>query len=186
MRTAVVKKKIVWYLRRLARAREGMAAVEFAAILPIMLALYIGGVELGNGYSIQFKSALVARTVTDLASQYVSIDNSTMSNILNASSQVIAPYSSGIMTVTLSEITTDAKGQATVTWSDSLHGAARSVGSTVTLPANLQTANITILLGEVNYPYTPSLGYVLTGTINIFQSQFFYPRLSSAITRVNS
>jgi Flp pilus assembly protein TadG len=186
MMISLATRKIRRRLRRFARNREGIAAVEFAAILPAMLSLYVGAAELGDGFTVQFKAALVARTVTDLASQYVSINNSSMSTILNASSQVIAPYSAANMVVTLSEITTDANGNGTVTWSDSLHGTARTVGSTVTLPNNLKTANITILLGEVTYPYTPPVGYVFTGTININESQFFYPRLSDTISRVNS
>jgi Flp pilus assembly protein TadG len=186
MMTRLAIRKIRRRLRRFARNRKGMAAVEFATIVPAMLSLYVGGAELGDGFTIQFKAALVARTVTDLASQYVSINNSAMSTILNASSQVISPYSAANMAVTLSEVTTDANGHATVTWSDSLHGTARTVGSTLTLPSNLQTANITILYGEVSYPYTPPVGYVFTGTININETQFFYPRLSTTIARVNS
>lgn len=174
------------YLRRFARDREGVSAVEFALVLPVMLSMYIGGAELGDGLSVQFKSSLAARTVTDLASQYISIDNATMSSILNAGSAVMAPYAAGNMVVTLSEITTNSSGQGTVTWSDSLNGTARTVGSSVTLPTNLQTKNITILFGEVTYPYTPSMGYVLTGTINIYESTYFYPRLSTTIARVNS
>jgi Flp pilus assembly protein TadG len=174
------------YLRRFARDRQGVSAVEFAVILPAMLSLYIGGAELGDGMSIQFRSTLAARTVTDLASQYVSIDNSTMSTILNATSQVMAPYSAAGVIVTLSEVTTNASGQGKVVWSDALHGTARTVGSSITLPTALQTPNITILFGEVTYPYTPSMGYVITGTINIYESTYFYPRLSSTIARVNS
>ena len=186
MKISLATRKIRQRLQRFARNRKGVAAVEFAAILPAMLSLYVGGAELGDGFTVQFKAALVARTVTDLASQYVRINNSDMSTILNASSQVMSPYSATNMTMTLSEITTNANGQGTVTWSDSLHGTARTVGSTVTLPGNLQTPNITILLGEVSYPYTPPVGYVFTGTINIHESQYFYPRLSSTIARVNS
>jgi hypothetical protein len=54
--------------------------------------------------------------------------------------------------------------------------------SSYTLPTSLQTANITVLLGEVSYPYTPGMGYAISGTINIYQSMFFYPRLASTIT----
>jgi len=174
------------YLRRFSRDREGVSAVEFAFVLPVMLTLYIGGVEVGDGFAVQFKATLAARTVTDLASQYVSINNAAMSGILNAAASVVAPYSATGMIVTLSEITTDSHGNGTITWSDSLHGTARTVGASFTLPTNLQSANITILLGEVTYPYAPSLGYVLTGTINIYQTMYFYPRLSTTITRVNS
>jgi Flp pilus assembly protein TadG len=174
------------YLRRFARDREGVSAVEFAIILPFMLTLYLGGVELGDGLAIQFKTTVAARTVTDLASQYVSIDNANMTSILGAASTVVTPYSATNMVVTLSEITFQSNGSGKVIWSDSLNGTARVVGSSVTMPTNLQTNGITLLYGEVTYPYTPAMGYVVTGTINIFQSIYFYPRLSSTITRVNS
>jgi Flp pilus assembly protein TadG len=172
-------------LRRFARDRAGISAVEFALMLPFMVTLYIGSAELGDGLSIQFKVTETARTVTDLASQYVSMDPTTVSGVLGASSQVVAPYSSANMVVTLSEITTtNATGSATVTWSCSLNGTARSTGSSYTLPTALQTlpSGTSIILGEVTYPYTPSMGYVITGTINMFESSYFFPRLSNSVT----
>lgn len=158
--------------------------MEFAILLPFMVTLYVGGVELGDGLAIQFKSTLAARTVTDLASQYTNIDNATMASILGAASSVVAPYSSSGMVVTVSEVTTDSKGKATITWSDSLNGTARKVGSSVTLPTTLQTtASVSLIWGEVTYPYKPQMGYVVTGTINIYENVMFYPRLSNAVTR---
>jgi Flp pilus assembly protein TadG len=174
------------YLLRLARDRDGVSAVEFAVVLPFMLTLYLGGIELGDGLAIQFRSTLAARTVADLASQYVSIDNAAMSSILGAASTVVTPYSAANMVVTVSEVTTNSHGQATVVWSDSLNGTARTVGSSVTLPTKLQQANITLIFGEVTYPYTPSMGYVITGTISIYESMYFFPRMSTTVTRVNS
>lgn len=169
------------YLRRFARDRDGVSAVEFALLLPIMLTLYLGGVELGDGYAVKFKSTLAARTVTDLTSQYITIDGNDITNILGAASTVVTPYAAGNMIVTLTEITTDANSNATVTWSCSLNGTQYTKGASMTLPTNLQTPNMTILFGEVTYPYTPAMGYVITGTINIYQSVYFYPRMSSTI-----
>lgn len=169
-------------LGRFRRDRDGVSAIEFALVFPLMLTLYLGAVEVGDGFAIKFKATLAARTVTDLASQYTSIDGSNMQSILGAASAVLTPYAASSAVVTLSEITTNSKGAGTVTWSCSLNGTARTAGASFTLPSNLQTANITILFGEVTYPYTPSLGYVLTGTINIYQDVYFYPRLSSTIT----
>src|ERR1700733_7989129 len=142
-------------LRRFARDRDGVSAIEFAMILPFMLTLYLGGVEVGDGLAIQFKSTLAARTVADLASQYVSIDNSNMSGILGAATKVIAPYSPTGMVVTVSEVTTNSSGVGKVVWSDST-GTAHTVGSTISLPTNLQQPNITLIFGEVTYPYTPN------------------------------
>ena len=169
-------------LRRFARDPKGVSAIEFAMVLPFMVALYIGAIELGDGLTIRFKATVAVRSVTSLASEYVSIDTSTMSSILNAASTVMMPYPTSSMAITLSEITTNASGQGTVTWSCSLNGTPHTWNSSYTLPTTLQTANITVLLGEVTYPYTPGLGYVISGTINIYQIMYFYPRLTATIT----
>jgi Flp pilus assembly protein TadG len=169
-------------LRRFASDRCGLSAVEFAIVLPFMVTLYTGSVELGEGLSIQYKSTLAARTVADIASQYTSIDAPTMTSILGAASTVVAPYSAANMTVIVSEVTTDAKGNGTITWSAAQNGNAHIVGQAVTLPANLQIPSIALLWGEVTYPYTPNIGSVITGTLSIYESAYFYPRLTSCVS----
>jgi Flp pilus assembly protein TadG len=171
------------YLRRFARDAKAISAVEFGLILPFMVFTYVGSAELGDGMAIYFKITEAARTVTDLASQYVTIDPTTMTNILGASAEVVQPYSSAGMVVTLSEVAaTNANGQGTITWSCSLNGTARATGATVTLPTNLQTpSGVSIIWGEVTYPYTPAMGYAVTGTISMYQSIYFYPRLSNSV-----
>ena len=170
------------YLRRFARDRDGVSAVEFAIILPFMLTLYLGGVELGEGLAIKFKTTLAARTVTDLASQFVSINGTNMQSILGASSTVISPYSTSGVIVTLTELTVNSSGRGVVQWSCSLNGTAYTANTQKTMPTNLQTSGITVLYGEVTYPYTPAMGYAITGTFNIYQNMYFYPRMSSTIS----
>lgn len=174
-------------LRRVHSDRRGVAALEFAIILPFMLMVYLGGIEVGDGLAIQVKVTDTAHIVADLTTQNISIDNSVMTSILGASSATIAPYNAANIVVTVSEISTNAKGVATITWSDSLNGTARTIGQTVTLPAAIAgQANISLILGEVWYSYTPGLGYAITGTVPISDSYYLYPRLSNSVTRVNS
>jgi Flp pilus assembly protein TadG len=173
-----------WLLRRFARDHEGVSAIEFAIVLPLMLSLYLGGVELGQGWQIKFKVTETARTVTDLTSQYVSIDTPTMSSILSASSIVVWPYSASNMIVTVSQVQVAANASTgIINWSCSLNGTARTLNSPITLPNNLQAPPSTIYLinGEVTYPYTPSIGYAITGTITMYQTFWFYPRQVSSI-----
>jgi Flp pilus assembly protein TadG len=172
-------------LRRFARHCQGVSAVEFAFVLPLMLLMYIGGVELGDGLSIQFKVTQTARTITDLASQYPSIDAATMSGILTLSSQVVAPYPASNMAMTLSQVEIPANSvDGIVNWSASLNGTARTVGASIPLPSNLQnqTGTAYLIFGEVTYPYTPDLGYVITGTVNIYERVYFYPRLTGCVS----
>jgi Flp pilus assembly protein TadG len=173
-------------IRDFAGDRRGISAVEFSLVLPFMLVAYLGSVEIGNGIATKLRVSLTARTVADLASQYFSIKNADMSNILSASSAVMAPYSTSPLVITLSEVTTDASGNATVTWSDSLNGTARPVGQTVTLPTAIRTPSVSFIWAEVTYAYKPNLGYVMTGTLTLSDQLFMYPRLANYVTRVNS
>jgi len=177
---------LVSRLRDFVRGTDGTSAVEFAIVLPFMALLYVGGVETGEAIAIDYKTTITARAVADLATQYISINNDTMSSILGASSAIITPYPSSTMVVTVSEVSVDAVGRATITWSDSLNGTARPVGQVVTLASQIDTPNTSLIWGEVTYAYTPQIGQVLTGTFTIYENIFLYPRLSSSISRVNS
>jgi len=170
-------------LRQLCRDHRGVAAVEFAVILPFMLALYIGGVELGDGMAIQLKVTDTAHIVTDLTSQQTAnVTAATVQSLLGASSATIAPYSSSNLVVTVSEVSTDASGAATVTWSQSLNGTKRTAGQVIALPSSLAgQPNISLILGEVTYAYTPNLGYTITGTVTLADSYFLFPRNSTSI-----
>ena len=64
-------------------------------LLPLMITLYLGAVEISQGVSINRKVTLTARTVADLASQVSSISGGDMTNLLNASAAVIAPFPAG-------------------------------------------------------------------------------------------
>ncbi len=161
-----------------------MAAVEFAMIMPFILTVYLGGIELGDGLAIGVKVTNTAHILADLTTQQTSINDATMTAILGASTATIAPYSSAYVVATVSEVSTDASGNATVTWSDSLNGTRRPVGQVIHLPTSLAgQANISLILGEVSYNYTPTLGYFITGAVTISDSYYLYPRLGSSIAR---
>jgi Flp pilus assembly protein TadG len=173
-------------MARCLRDERGISAVEFALLLPLMVMLYLGGVEVSQGLTIDRKVTLVARTVADLAAQVSSISNADMTNILNASSTVLAPYSTTTAKVTLSQVSIDGNGKATITWSDTKNGTARAQGSVVTLPAALNVPNTSLIWGEVSYDYKPVIGYVITGTMTLTDQIYMRPRLSDSVTRTVS
>jgi Flp pilus assembly protein TadG len=165
---------------------RGVSAVEFALLLPLMVTLYLGTVEISQGVGIDRKVTLVTRTVADLASQVSSINNSDMTNMLTASSAVIAPYDATKLKVVVSAVSVDGTGVAKVAWSDTLNGTKRTVGSTLTLPTALNVNNTQLILSEVTYDYTPTIGYVISGTLTLAGKIYMRPRLSDTVARVNS
>jgi Flp pilus assembly protein TadG len=179
------------HLARLAKDQRGVSAVEFAMLLPLMLTLYLGTVEVSRGVGIDRKVTLTTRTVADLASQVQSISNSDMTNLLNASAAVIMPYDTTPLMVKVSEVTIDANGVAKVVWSDALNTTKETVGSTVTLPAALNVASTSLIWSEVSYTYQPPIGKKIlvylglpSGTINLSDQIYMRPRLSDTVSRV--
>ncbi|HET7850230.1 MAG TPA: TadE/TadG family type IV pilus assembly protein [Pseudolabrys sp.] len=167
--------------------RRAVSAVEFAILLPIMITLYLGGIELSDGLSVQRKVTLTANALVNLTSQSTALsDNNAsgtddMNNIMSAASAVMYPFASDNMTAIVSCLSIDpATKKAKVMWSVPFpsSGTGRTVGSIVAVDANLAGGNSTLLLSEVNYPYTPIIGYTISGTLNISDKMFMAPRIS--------
>jgi Flp pilus assembly protein TadG len=168
---------------RFIRDTQGVSAVEFALLLPLMLTMYLGGSEVAQAIAASRKVTLVSRALADLASQSASINNAAMTNILNASAAVIAPYASSKLKVTVSQVTVDANGNATVTWSDTLGGTEHLDGDSVTLPAALKVANTSLIWSEVEYDYEPTFGSGITGPMTLRDQLYMRPRLSNDVKR---
>lgn len=171
-------------LRRLPTDQRGISAVEFAMILPIMLVLYVGTVEVGEGFSIQRKVTRVTSALNDMVTQARAIDNRDMRNILDAAAAIMTPYSSDNLRIVLTGVDVDGQGRPIVAWSDARNATPRVEGSIMPVPESMQIRNTFLVVAEVNYHYRPVLGYVLTGTFNLDDQFYLRPRLSSEIERV--
>jgi Flp pilus assembly protein TadG len=176
-------------LRRFAADKRGVSAIEFAMLLPLMITLYLGTVEISQGVAIDRKVTLTARTLADLASQSQTLTNAQLQDLLKASAAVMTPYNEPDPTkpsklgVTITSVNIDAQGNAIVAWSQTLNGTAHAPGESVTLPAAaLAIPNTSLVWSEAKYAYTPTIGYVITHTLNLHDQMYMRPRLSDSVT----
>jgi Flp pilus assembly protein TadG len=171
---------------RLARDRRGLAMLEFALTLPILLMFYFGATELVEAITVKRLTILTASTVANLVTQYASVSASQdMPDILAAASTILTPYSVDNATVTVSEVSIDSKGNATIAWSQALvqgtQQQGRPVGQAVTVPASLDIDNTSFIWGETTYSFTAAVDWMNFGTFNLYSSVFMSPRLSPDI-----
>ncbi|HEY4922311.1 MAG TPA: TadE/TadG family type IV pilus assembly protein [Xanthobacteraceae bacterium] len=170
-------------LRGFAADQRGVSAIEFAILLPLMLTLYLGGVEVSQAVSADRKTTLVAHTVGDLTAQASNVASSDVTNIFNAATAVAYPLASANLSVTLSSVCIDSTGtKATIGWSQTLNGTARSGTVTSLVPSALMVANSSLIWGEAHYAYRPTIGWTITGTLNLGDQFFLRPRLSCSVT----
>jgi Flp pilus assembly protein TadG len=166
---------------RLVRDRRGVSAVEFAFVAPVLITLYLGCVEVSDGVSADRKVSLTAAALANLSAQVTAITSADMTNILDASSAIVAPYSAANLAITVSCLKIDGNLNTTVRWSATRNGTARGVGSTYTFDTAsqaLKVANSYLILAEAAYSYTPIVGNALTGTLTLADRMFMSPRIS--------
>ena len=175
--------------RFFAKDRRAVSAIEFALIAPVMIVLYIGLVEVTQGTAIDRQVTETARATGDLASQAglstnYDIGSTQLANIFSAATAMMYPNSTSLQ-VTVTGINIAANGTATVSWSGAnANATALAKGQTLTVPSGLKTANTAsqLIWAKVTSPYTPNLGYAITGTVNLTDQFYVVPRQATTIT----
>ena len=162
--------------RRFLRNRRGIAAVEFAFVLPFMLMAYFGVAEVGQAVMINRKITQLNRALADLTAQATSISDIEMDNIFKSASTIMAPYTAKAPRMAVSVITIDSAGVAKVCWSEQRNSTALARGSAAVLPTNLKIASTSVVMATASYDFKPTVGYVLTGTLQIGASSVAYMR----------
>jgi Flp pilus assembly protein TadG len=190
----------MWFRARLSvinliKDRSGLAATEFAFIVPIMLVMFFGTVEFSSGVAVDRKVTLVARTLSDLTSQSAADVNDTyLKNVFTASIAILAPYSATPTQATLSEIYVDSNKIAKIQWSRaatiaggatqaSLAPSSHNAGDIVTVPTALSVKQTYLILSEVSYLYTPAVGYVMgKAGVTLTDVAYTRPRQTTCVT----
>jgi Flp pilus assembly protein TadG len=173
----MLKTSVLGKISRLARDKRGVSAVEFALLAPVMIGLYFGCAEIANGVGTDRKVSLIAAALANLSAQTTTIAAADMTNILDASGAIITPYDATKLKMTVSCIKIDANKVATVKWSVTRNGTAAS--GTVTIPTALSVANSYLIFAQASYAYTPTVGYTISGTLNLSDQMYMTPRITA-------
>jgi Flp pilus assembly protein TadG len=171
---------------------RGIAATEFAIIVPLMLVMFFGVVEFSSGVAVDRKVTLVARTLSDLTSQSTTVANSDMTNFFTASAAILTPYTPAPTQGTISELYVNPTTlKATVQWSKAatVNSAGvptlttgRAVSSTVAIPSALAVGDTYLIFSEVSYLYVPAVGYVMAkGGVTLSDVAYTRPRQSTCV-----
>ena len=161
---------------RFVRDRRGVSAVEFALVAPMMITLYFGCVEVSDGVAVDRKVSLTSAALANLVAQSTAISSSDMTNILDASSAIIQPYTSSNLKMTVSCLSIDGNKTVTTKWQATRNG---GTGAAISVPTDLKLANTQLILAQVSYAYKPIVGYTISGTLNLSDKMYMMPRISA-------
>lgn len=171
--------------RLFAAAKQGVAAVEFALVLPILVVMLLATFDGGRAIAAYMKMRAATYALASITNQYATIQSVDMTSILGATSVVMAPYSSGTPAVKISQVTINKSGVATIEWSAAQGTTARSVGSSISPPSAMVVDSSYLIFAEVSYTYVPVFGFFGSSSgITFSDSLYVTPRSVSCIIYV--
>ncbi|MGZ3403110.1 MAG: TadE/TadG family type IV pilus assembly protein [Phenylobacterium sp.] len=169
-------------LRRLGIDQRGVAAIEFALIAPVAIALYMGFAELTMAMMADRRVAHAASVVGDLVAQSPSVAPSDLTDIFQVGSQIMSPFTATPLKMRITSVVADANGVPKVAWSKGSGMTAMTVGTAAGgVPANLLQAGDSVIQADVSYSYVSPLGFTLTAPIAFSNTFFLKPRQSGSV-----
>lgn len=105
------------FLRRAARDRGGMAATEFALLLPILVVLFFGILELSEGMTASRRVAVAVNTAADLAAQSLQLSPDEVDGLMESVIPILEPATVDAVDINLISVIIDDDGDPIVHWS---------------------------------------------------------------------
>jgi Flp pilus assembly protein TadG len=171
---------------------RGVAAVEFALVVPLMLSVYLGCTEAAALLTADRKVQSVAGAIGDLvARSNKTITQAQLEDYFLAATSIMDPYDTSELVQTVIAVAVAANGQATVLWSARYEDGALSKtvaehpkNSAYNLPAEMKAiaTGQTVIATEAEYGYRPLLGIVFKDALDLNRSALFMPRFGGTIT----
>jgi Flp pilus assembly protein TadG len=174
-------KRRIRSLKLFGHDKEGVSAVEFALIAPIIIAMYLGMADLCQGFMAQRRVDHIASAIADLTAQASTVSAADLTDEFKVGGLIMTPFTATPLGQRVSSINSDATGKTTVLWSVGSNMTALTAKSTVAVPANVVSANQTVIRSDVTYAYTSPVNYILKTPITFTQTYYLRPRVVDSV-----
>lgn len=143
--------------------RRGVAAVEFALIVPLLLVMYFMTMEASQGFETSKKVGRISSMVGDLVAQQTSVAQADVTAIMKIGNSTLQPYNRSVpdIIVTAIKISTDPTPKVQVAWSWKVVNGTYMVDAvkdaTTTVPATIKIAGTFLIRVETILAYKPMI-----------------------------
>lgn len=167
------------------RNKSGVAAVEFALLLPILLLLYLGVTEASRAITYDKRLVTATAAMGDLVAR---IDGNTteaeLDDFFEAARITIAPLPVANLSQVISSVFVDDDGDATIVWSRGYNGGtAHGAGDDFDIPDDL--ADVAkegfVIVSEASMNYTPITNFIFPSSFTFEKIYYHLPRFGEEI-----
>lgn len=178
--------KLMKPLRRFGKAKDGLAALEFAILAPMMVFLLFASVDLIDMLGANKRSQNVAASLADVIARDTEVSNAEIAALWTAMNVIMYPNDGAGIQARISSVSITEANGARVVWSEGHGGMApRANNSVIALPAAMMQPGSSVIVAETIYPYHSPLGFLTPGGTNMRHDAYRRSRLVDPIPRVS-
>lgn len=164
------------------QAQHGVAATEFALFAPILLAMFLGIVDIGNGLLAHKKTASAAQIAADLIARQINASTAELDDAYAAAQLALSPYLANQFGLDIASVQyVGANATPTLRWQQTYNMPAQSQATT--LAAGLGVENEGVLVVTARYQFTPIFSRFIVGTKTMQEVAVIRGRRSAFIGR---
>ncbi|WDI31167.1 pilus assembly protein [Hyphococcus flavus] len=172
-------------LKEWRRCQSGLAATEFAMLLPVLVIMFFGLVEASDAMTVNRKVAISANTLADLAAQSEQLYISDIDDLFEGVMAIVEPHDPNGMQLKLVSVVLDADDDPVVHWSrDHAGGIPYAEGAAYTNLSDddVVSSSSSIIVVEMVYNYSPSLtSHVIEAPLVFNRQSIRWPRVTNRV-----
>lgn len=172
-------------LYRFARDQKGLAALEFALLVPMMVLLLFGSIDLLDTMGANARAQNVAASLADVVARDTEVSNAEVSGLWSAIDTLMYPDGGATMQIRVSSVSIINASTARVIWSEGRGMTARTANSTITLPPAMMNPGTSVVVAESVYVHTPPVGLLFASNVSMRHDAYRRSRLVDPIPRVS-
>lgn len=164
-------------MKRLRRDQRGSVVVETALVVPLLLVLVLGCVEIVEILRVDMKLRQAAQTLANLVAAQASVNAAAIANFCTGAQLVMTPFAASPLAGAVVEIGNSATGSVAVAWQNTSCGNAAPVADAVALATPLvPNPGDSVILVQATYVYTAFSTYVLPAEVTLTRIAYARPR----------
>lgn len=158
------------FVRTLVNDIGGFAAVEFAMIVPVMIIMLLGSVEVSDALTVDGRVNIIADSVSDMVARSPSVSSKDLKDLMRISDALIGKYSRQSLSIEIVSLTFNAgTNQMEVDWSYNSNGA-QPYAHGATYPGawdNMVSGANSLIISKAKYVYSSPVGQYIHGNITL-------------------
>jgi len=160
----------------------GVVATEFALIVPFLLLVLMGVIELTNALMVQRKLLNSVQTTADLIGQQTDVTSADLSTIYLGAALALNPYDAANLTIGVASVRfDDSTGDPTLDWTDSYNSG--EVSDPLVKAEGRGAAGDSIIIVSGTYAYSPLVRLIIPVDLTLSEVTYMRPRTVSWIMK---